>query len=73
MSVLIERKGCATCTWWDGERRILPNGIGVECRGGSQKGICKNSKCNYNGKETLYGYGSCHHYEKWSVLTKLKA
>ena len=71
MSILLERKCCATCTWWGGDRRVLSSGIGVECKSGSEKGMCGNPKRS-SRKEEQCGYNCSHHYEKWSPLTKLK-
>ena len=70
MGVILKRKACATCTYWDGERELNPFKDGVTCHRGTDKGICNNPKSSFKRKETNADYGSCTKYDKWDAITK---
>lgn len=73
MGVIYKRKACATCTYWSGPRKINSSKDGVTCDKATDTGVCISPKSSFKKKDTRADYGSCSKYEKWDVLTKLKA
>ena len=73
MGTIYKRKACATCTYWGGSRKINHANDGVTCDKGTDEGVCGNPKSSFKKKDTRADYGGCTKYEKWDVLTKLKA
>ena len=48
MSVLLNRKYCATCEHWMGKRE---SGKSVRCENDRVLGVCINKKSSFKGKE----------------------
>lgn len=63
MSVLLNRKCCATCEHWTGKRE---SGKSVRCENERVLGVCVNKKSSFKGKETKAGYNCSNKYEQWA-------
>ncbi len=74
MAIQYKRKACATCAYWNGPRNIITSSMsGVTCETSTSIGVCLNPKSSFKKKNIKADYGLCSKYEKWSVLTNLKA
>lgn len=69
MTIAFKRKACATCTYWNGPRKVNPFKNGVSCDRGSTMGTCANLKSSFKNKQTKAEYASCSKYERWNALS----
>ena len=67
MSVLLNRKCCATCEHWMGKRESSKS---VRCENDRVLGVCINKKSSFKGKETQAGYHCANKYEQWTGYKK---
>ena len=63
MSLLFNRKCCATCEMWQGARELDAFKTHVRTEQGNIEGRCMDRK-----KDSQAGYGGCTHYSKWKLL-----
>jgi hypothetical protein len=72
MSILFNRKCCATCAFWSGPREADSFGSHAVCKNSNDVGNCSNSLSPFNRHDTKADYGHCGKWERWPALPNFR-